>query len=70
MKEFKTRLLSSIVYSALLISCVFFSSLSYLVVMLFLCLLTLDSISEPNNEELMTIIDVNKIKLKRFFSFI
>ena len=41
MKEFKTRLLSSIVYSALLISCVFFSSLSYLVVMLFLCLLTI-----------------------------
>ena len=40
MKEFKTRLLSSIVYSSLLISCIFFSSLSYLVVMLFLCLLT------------------------------
>lgn len=41
MKEFKTRLLSSIIYSALLISSVFFSSLSYLVVMLFLCLLTI-----------------------------
>ena len=41
MKEFKTRLLSSIVYSSLLISCIFFSSLSYLVVMLFLCLLTI-----------------------------
>ena len=41
MKEFKTRLLSSIVYSALLISSVFVSSLSYIIVMLFLCLLTI-----------------------------
>ena len=37
---------------------------------LVLCLLILDSISEPNNEVLIAIIDVNKIKLKRFFSFI
>ena len=41
MKEFKTRLLSSIVYSALLISSVFVSSLSYKIVMFFLCLLTI-----------------------------
>ena len=37
---------------------------------LVLCLLILDSISEPNNEVLITIIDVNKIKLKKFLSFI
>ena len=41
MKEFKTRLLSSIVYSALLISSVFVSSISYKIVMFFLCLLTI-----------------------------
>lgn len=41
MKEFKTRLLSSIVYSSLLISSVFISSLSYVILILFLCLLTI-----------------------------
>tara|TARA_B100000963_G_scaffold148267_1_gene129112 strand:- start:86618 stop:87400 length:783 start_codon:yes stop_codon:yes gene_type:complete len=48
MKEFKTRLLSSIVYSVLIISSVFISSLSYLVVMFFLCLLTITEYQKFN----------------------